>query len=121
MDSKQWEKVTQILDCENKPDSLHHGGCVGADDQAHKIAVSLGIRTVIHPPTDNRLQSFVVPDELRDPKPYLQRNRDIVDDTDYLIACPATEREIQRSGTWATIRYAYKQGKPVWMVYPEVK
>lgn len=118
MNSYQWHQVLQML-VTNKPNSLHHGGCVGADDMAHKIAELLEIRTVIHPPTNDKLQSFAVPDELRDPKPYLERNHDIVDETGYLIACPGTDQEVQRSGTWATIRYAKKQGKEVWIFFPD--
>ena len=46
-------------------------------------------------------------------KRYLERNRDIVDACDILIACPRTLKEELRSGTWATVRYARKVGKPV--------
>jgi hypothetical protein len=36
----------------------------------------------------------------------LERNRDIVDATVALLAGPDGNRERQRSGTWATVRYA---------------
>jgi hypothetical protein len=39
-------------------------------------------------------------------RPYLARNKDIVDACTILIATPAQNSEIQRSGTWATVRYA---------------
>ncbi len=51
-------------------------------------------------------------------KPYLARNRDIVNAADVLIAGPGGMEEIMRSGTWATVRYARKKQKPVIIVYP---
>jgi len=53
-----------------------------------------------------------------DPRPPLVRNRDIVDATDMLIAAPATRKEVLRSGTWATIRYAKKMKKWIYIIYP---
>jgi len=38
------------------------------------------------------------------PKPYLTRNKDIVRDTEMLVAAPADETEVIRSGTWSTVR-----------------
>lgn len=32
----------------------------------------------------------------------------MIDEIELLVACPSTAREILRSGTWATIRYARK-------------
>lgn len=72
-------------------------------------------RIVIHPPGDPKLRAFcegayrVMP-----PQPYLQRNHAIVDASEILFALPLeAERELQRSGTWATIRYARKRGVEV--------
>lgn len=96
---------------------LHHGDCVGADNEAAIIAKRALIVTVGHPPTDNRKRSFFSSDESRPPKPYLDRNRDIVDETDVLLAAPRSPEQT-RSGTWATIRYAVQQGKSVTIVYP---
>jgi hypothetical protein len=52
------------------------------------------------------------------PKPYLERNRDIVDSTELLIACPKDMTE-SSGGTWATVRYARKQKKPIVVVWPD--
>lgn len=105
----------------NEPQEIkfHHGGCVGADAQAHVIATTYGMTTVIHPPTNEKHQAYIVPDELREPKPYLDRNHDIVDECDFLIAAPKSEVEIRRSGTWATVRYARRAGKRVLIIPPE--
>jgi hypothetical protein len=32
------------------------------------------------------------------------------------VACPRTDQEQRRSGTWATVRYARKVGKPVLII-----
>lgn len=90
---------------------FQHGDCYGADEQAFAIAKHLGLRTVAHPPSDPRKRAFTDSDETRECKPYLQRNTDIVRDTDFLIATPKEPHEILRSGTWSTIRRAIKLGK----------
>jgi hypothetical protein len=60
----------------------------------------------VHPPTDDRKRAFCTGNGADwEPKPYLERNHDIVDETTILIACPNGE-ERMRSGTWATVRYA---------------
>lgn len=102
---------------------LAHGDCLGADNEADMIARELDIRRHIHIPTNNSRRAFCIAREGLDivypPKPYLERNRDIVDSTCALIAAPKEMAETVRSGTWATIRYARKQGKPVWIVWPD--
>jgi hypothetical protein len=99
---------------------FHHGDCVGADAHAHAIASAHAFKVVIHPPIKCNKRAWckganvtVLPT-----KDYIARNHDIVDATDMLIATPKTEAEELRSGTWATVRYARKQGKPVVIVYP---
>lgn len=99
--------------------ALHHGDCVGSDYQAHALAREMGHFVVIHPPLDDKLRAFAVADLERQPKPYLDRNKDVVDETEILVATPKTRVEELRSGTWATIRYAKKQGKPIIIIYPD--
>lgn len=97
---------------------LHFGDCVGADAQAWYLATAWGFRTVAHPPIDPKKRAFCKADEIRAPKPYIERNHDIVDECERLIATPRTMEEELRSGTWATIRYARKLKKPVIIVTP---
>jgi hypothetical protein len=96
---------------------FHHGDCVGADAEADDLIAQIGgCKIVIHPPDNPRKRAFKTryPGRIVLPaKPYLMRNHDIVDATDILIAAPKTNEEELRSGTWATIRYAMKQGKEV--------
>lgn len=95
---------------------LHHGCCTGWDAQAHFLAEMLSIKTVLHPPENGKLVEVLSGDVILPAKPYLDRNKDIVDAVDYLIAAPDGP-ERQRSGTWSTVRYAKKVGVPgvVWL------
>ena len=101
---------------------FHHGCCVGADAQAHGIAHDLHIKKVLHPPVNpaKRALCELDPGDVELPKkPYLDRDHDIVDNTDVLIAAPASTREDIRSGTWATVRYARRKGRVIMMIDPD--
>ncbi len=100
---------------------LHHGVCIGADAQAHTLALALSAYIVGHPPTDEkkmaRLEHF---DELRKPCDYLTRDTHIAEGgRDGLIATPSSRVEYLRSGTWATVRRARTLRRHVWLVYPD--
>jgi hypothetical protein len=100
---------------------LHHGKCRGADAEAHAISRSIDpeIKIVTHPPENTTyVAEECVGDEERDPLPYLERNKAIVDECEVLVAAPEQNHEIVRSGTWSTVRYARKQGKPVVIILP---
>lgn len=104
------------LDC-----SFHHGDCIGADAEAHHIAKAIGYKVVIHPPSNPSARAFCSNDGFVDilhAKPYLVRNHDIVDASDVLVAAPKRMNEELRSGTWATVRYAAKQHKKIFIVWP---
>lgn len=101
---------------------LHHGDCVGADAMAHKMAESITMHIVIHPPRLPDFRAYCVGDEMREEKPYWARNRDIVDACDELVACPKAGTGLadwRRSGTWYTVQHAHKVGKPVRIIYPD--
>ncbi len=102
-----------------KSAKLHHGDCIGADAQAHDTATNLEMPIVIHPPLEDRKRAFKWSDVVRPARAYLDRNHDIVDETDVLLATPKESLEVLRSGTWATVRYAYKQGKLVLLILPD--
>ena len=120
MNNKQKKEFTDYLFSHPEINELHHGDCVGADADAHNIAISLGIRVIIHPPTDSKHRAGCPGHEIRKEKTYLVRNHDIVDETDALFAAPYTDQEIVRSGTWATVRYGKKrQFYPITISYPQ--
>lgn len=97
---------------------FHHGDCVGADEQAHDIALEAGLLTVGHPPTVLRYRAFTDVQEIHTPRPYIERNHDIVDVASILFAAPVTAEERVRSGTWATVRYARKTNVQVIILAP---
>lgn len=94
---------------------FHHGDCIGADAEAHDIAKYWADGIVIHPPIDESRRAFKKGNVILPQKPFLKRNQDIVDACDILIACPKTHMEELRSGTWATIRYARKNFKKIFI------
>lgn len=118
MTQQQTDEVHRLLR-KFRAAEFHHGDCVGADQQAHGEAMVLGVRTVIHPPVIGAKRAYCPADETRPPKEYLLRNHDIVDETQVLIATPKEITEQLRSGTWATIRYAKKMNRRVYIVYPD--
>ena len=92
---------------------FHHGDCLGADSEAHVLASATGYRIVVHPPENPKARAYCKYDEIWGPKPYLDRNKDIVDRCHVLIAAPHHDLETLRSGTWATVRYARRKQKPI--------
>jgi hypothetical protein len=98
---------------------FHHGDCIGADAEAHGAVVRRfpKAKIVLHPPRDPILRAFkkgtILP-----AKDYLERNKDIVDACELLIAVPLEISEATRSGTWSTVRYAKRMAKPIHLLYP---
>lgn len=123
---------------------LHHGLCIGVDAQAHEIIAEIqgdagtyfGHRVIGHPGVDKdgndkhraqlNLDSF---DHIWANRPFLERNQNIVLQSDILVAVPSHNKEILRSGTWATVRFADRVGKLVLIIltdgsiqpYPELR
>lgn len=123
---KQLRTFGQIIMChvmvEYLPVFLHHGDCFGADEIAHDWAKASWFSVIIHPPDDDRLRAFrkTKPEWMRTPKPYIERNHDIVDESHVLVAMPDGEEHL-KSGTWATVRYARKVGRPIFIAMPDGK
>ncbi len=113
------EQIGTVAEMTVDYDEVHHGDCLGADHDMHRIAQANGQRIVIHPPEDGRLRAFLTGNVIAPAKPYHDRNRDIVDESDALFATPAETTEQAKGGTWYTVRYARSQGKPVTIVWPD--
>ena len=116
--------VVADLLVEFDPVEVHHGDCIGADEEFHDIVLEFSnrVKVVIHPPLDSSKRAYCKGDEARSRKEYLRRNRDIVAESDVLIAVPKQMRELKgRSGggTWATVRYARQAEIPVYIVFPD--
>lgn len=118
MTPPQFETLQRIFN-KVRLTELHHGDCVGADAEAHVMAKTKGKKVIGHPPIKSDKRAWCECDELREPAAYLKRNRAIVDATQVLVGCPSTMKEILRSGTWSTIRYALKRSKPVYVILPD--
>jgi len=97
---------------ELSPSEFHHGDCRGADAEAHDIVREFfpDVRIVIHPPEKTYMRAYKKGDFYHPTKPYIVRDKDIVNDTEHLIGSPL-DVEVIRSGTWTTIRYARKIGR----------
>lgn len=104
-----------------QPSEAHHGLCVGADEEFDAMLGYADKSCIVHghPPINTaKMAKNCQCDVMHEPEEYLVRNRDIVDATDWLIAAPKGPEE-QRSGTWSTVRYARRLGRPVTIVWPD--
>lgn len=102
------------------PEVVHHGDAVGADAEMHGLASAAGVPVVVHPPVNPSHRAFCQGGEVLEPRPHKARDRDVVDDTDLLLGTPgALEEQDPHSGTWYTIRYAKRSGRPIIIVWPD--
>ncbi len=111
-----------VLKTLQEAEEFHHGDCKGADWHAallfHRLYPE---RTIVaHPGPDGDPWRAHSPfaSETREGKNHFARNRDIVDETALLVACPLQDSEQKQGGTWYTVRYARKAGKPIVIVWP---
>jgi hypothetical protein len=118
MNEAQWATLWSLL-VPRAPGDFHEGDCIGADDQAAKGARAAGFRIIGHPPSNSSKRAFFQCDELRPPADYLVRNHRIVDASQEMIATPGEAEEQLRSGTWSTIRYARRIGRPCHVILPD--
>ena len=98
---------------------FHHGDAIGADAEAHDIAVALGHAVAIHPATLPDQRAFKSASDIRSPRAPLVRNKAIARETNVLIAAPGERDEQLRSGTWATIRHARRLKRPIAIIFPD--
>lgn len=104
------------------PWEFHHGDCIGSDAEAHDIALEFGAKIVLHPPWVPYKRAFKEGWwQLRPKRNYLDRNKDIVNESSVLIGMPREDEEQLRSGTWSTIRYARNRLLPVRIISPSGK
>lgn len=101
-----------------------HGMCQGADHQFHEMAKALGYFTIGCPGVtadgEPYLRANIECDLTLPEKPYLVRNRYIVQESDLMIVTPKGKVEQYRgSGVWATIRYTRQAHKPLLICWPD--
>ena len=101
------ERLLKAVLSHEEVTEVHHGDCIGADKEFHDLAVIYGLKDkiVIHPPKNSRARAFCESEQVREPKDYMVRNQNIVDESEIIFATPLNdEASSPRSGTWATIR-----------------
>jgi hypothetical protein len=109
----------QLTTLRTQFDTFRHGDAIGADAIGHNIAVELGYNIIIHPPIDPKYRAFCQSDNIETPADYIKRDHDFIDRSTLLLAVPNGNKEILRSGTWATVRYARKKRIEIRILYPD--
>lgn len=97
----------------HKTIELHHGDCLGVDQQAAEMAAMMQHTTVSHPPTKDNMRAFHESDVVMPAKGYLERDRDLAELCDVLVALPLVHDVNANSGTWYTIRHAMRINKDI--------
>lgn len=117
MTQPQLSFIAKIVTVVYIPDEVHHGDCIGADEQFH-IICRQATDALIHiwPPLNPKYRAYCIGDNLHGPMGYLERDRAIVDSSVLLLAAPINNT---RSGTWYTINYAESKHKPIIIVFPD--
>jgi hypothetical protein len=126
--SKQLTQLDLYL-FDNDIDEAHHGACVGSDLAFHRAALWFALSVIVHPPIKEMYLAFECLNTVSEPpdvwditilahKEYHERNRDIVNDSDQLLALPEGPRR-PHSGTWWTIDYALEHDAPVDIIWPD--
>lgn len=118
MTPAQKATVTRLL-TELQPKQAHHGDCMGSDADFHELVRATSATVILHPPDDPKDRANCTGDKVLAVKPYLARNKDIVNSCVVLIAAPDSDVEKVRSGTWSTVRYGRKERKRVLVVVPD--
>lgn len=112
-----------LMECASKASQVHHGGCTGADLEAHRAALSTGIPVTVHLPADS---AYLAP-ETTAPSPLvtvvpcgeqLAQYRAPVDAAQELLAFPDGPPR-KGSRTWYTVWYAVESGVPTYVVCPD--
>lgn len=121
MTSEQIYEVDKLLMDDLLTSTSHDGDCIGADADFNKLSKLSGLKRHGHPPINPSKRAWCDYDFIEEEKDYHERNHDIVDASDWMIACPAGFVEELRSGTWSTVRYARKNNRPGVIVWPDGK
>jgi hypothetical protein len=101
--------------------TVHHGDCVGGDEEAHDIALEFNFAIEIHPPTNPKQRAFCEgATVVHEAKDYHARNYDIVMASGVMLGMPEGLASMYpRSGTWSTLRRTIKEGKTFYFCLPD--
>jgi hypothetical protein len=119
--------VAQTL-CAFGVTTLHDGDCIGVDESAYYLARAFGIHVVLHPPVNPKYRAWcgMLENEYDShntwwpAKPYHDRDRDVVNESAFLIAVPdvVSVHIKPTGGTGWTIDYARSIGHPMVTIWP---
>ena len=98
---------------------FRHGDCVGADALGHQYASDIGYTIIVHPPNKSRLRANCMGHRILPAQEYRDRNQAMVNGCDLLLALPNRNQEVNRSGTWMTVRMARRANLPIVIFYPD--
>lgn len=124
MSLKQKETLLEILEhIIHKHPSIkesHHGQCVGVDVEfAIIVKEDFNLKVVSHPPLKTELIGSCFNHEVKEPKSYFERNRDIVNSSDLMFVIPRENTpQKNKGGTWYTYHYSLKNKKPTILIEP---
>lgn len=120
MSPEQKVKFLELIE-ELKPDVFIDGCCVGVDEECFLLVKDLLLVTVGRPGYSaltqeeiNNNRSVYQRDKMYPSKTHFARNRDIVNESDVMIAIPYELGG--KGGTNYTIDYAIKVGKPLYII-----
>lgn len=117
--------VVRRLLLELKPTKVVHGDCYGSDNEFHQLVTLLRSAQLLPDvkiktrPSNLSTSCNNNADETEIPVAPLVRDKLIVADADKMLATPAQNLPILRSGTWTTIRYAHQTGKVIYIITPD--
>lgn len=114
--------VSKLLEKYPTLNTFHQGCCIGVDTESARLMKNLyGFIVIDHPPTNKSLVGDFVGDQAREDKNYLARNRDIVNESQVMIAITnqMTMPEPPSGGTWYTLNYSIKNKKETYHIKPD--
>lgn len=121
MTDAQLRNVMHIVVALNMTEA-RHGDCRGSDSQFARFAndVLPAHKVIVHPPIKDIDRAFEIRpgNVVREPKTYLYRNRDIVDESEIVIGCPPSNDWLNHGGTFFSLRYSIKRKKPTIICWP---
>jgi hypothetical protein len=111
--------VAQTL-CAYNVTVLHNGDCIGVDKAVYYLARAFGIYVILHPPKNYKWRAFCGDhaDEWREEKGFHGRDRDMVNESEFLISVPDGISEHPAGGTGWTTEYAREVNKPLVLIWP---
>lgn len=97
---------------------VHHGDCVGADEDFHVIARSCDAIVETHPGPTPGMRARCEADRVHPVVGNHLRNRRIVGASAAMIATPFEATHRDYGGTWYTVDFAMKLERPLALVLP---